>query len=788
MSAQSHIAPLEPGDVLHHASFGFAMVDDVPPEGGRATLDWLEPNEEAPGRIKLRTVGAEYRLCTPWGFLARSVRVPAGLRAFTRDEPLTALRLLLEDLGRPLSADEVLGWLRQRDLLEDDAFDAWWSDVSTQLETHTRFERTDEGAVSYRTEAGLEEAVHGPLDKAARTFLAQSPAGRFRMFEEALSLREDSEQPDRRALGEAFVEAVLEAAIRKRDIAAILLALRGRQSVADPHAQALTELALTGDPWLSAALVVRRHAPMERALARAAAEPAARPLLRKTFAALSRSQRIPTVVRLLERALTGEAGDEAARYLVDEMLGGAGVLLHAIEQGGVSGQPVGAVARAWPEAHRWLRDHVAGVTTELPSQPIPPLLADQRPLDLQRVWPLSLELARALAHRHSQGRAGGVRSARVGAGDQVRLGRSEDVLPSSDVRTAMRTFLELLIGTLPRSQRVTDDELLAHIRRLASGTPPEWLAVATRCLAADPALRPSNGLDLWEQLARARATCQVREHAPDRHRAILEVAHDTHIGLFKSRLGQINQDAVFFHIEEDVSLLVVADGISVSTAGSGNLASALLVQSLVESWEDQRSSLAEADDFAVERFLIEALAKANHTVCTTAEQLAGGELDQHIPMGTTAVVAVCRGAHLHLATLGDSRAYLVSNAGAAQLTADQNLLDEWLLSWQEGAPIEMNADGHALTGYVGHFDEESRPRPVPPSIFQLTLLPGEVLLLCSDGLTDYAASSAAELAVLIEKAAAERDLGRGCRILTDRANEGGGGDNISVLLARCVRG
>lgn len=773
MTVQSKLSPLEPGDVVHHVDHGFAVVDDVVPARKRATLDWLSPEGDAPSRLSLDQVGQTFRLCTPWGFLARSVRVPAGLRAFTRDEPLTALRLLLEDLGEPLGKEQVEEWLRARDLLDEDEFDAWWERAIAELPEHPRFELTEDGRARYRSEDDLEAVLSGPVDTAARTFLAQSPAGRFRMFRQGT--------PE-------FLEAVLDAAVRKRDIAAILLALRGRQGVPERHAERLTELALTGDPWLSAALVIRRHAPMERALARAAAEPSERPLLRKTFAALSRSQRIPTVVRLVERALSGEGGEEAATYLVDEMMGGPGVILHAIEQGGVGGQPVGAVARAWPAAHRWLRDHVSETTVERPSAPSAPLLSDQRPLPIGRIWELSTALARALAHRHALGQAGGIRSARVGPDGQIRLGRAEANLPADDCREAMRTITELLVGSMPRGARVQDDELLAHIRRLAPGTPPEWLAVATRSFAADPAMRPRNGLDLWEQLAQARAICEVRDQAPRRRNARLEVAHDTHIGLFKSRLGQINQDAIFFHVDEDMALLIVADGISVSTAGSGNLASALLVQSLVESWEEQHDRLVGADDIAIERWLIEALARANQTVCKAALQLAGGDLQRHVPMGTTAVVVVCRGAHLHIAQLGDSRAYLVSAAGAAQLTADQNLLDEWLRSWQEGAPIEMHADGHALTGYVGHFDEEGRARPVPPSIFQLTLLPDETLLLCSDGLTDYAASSAADLASIIERAAKTDELGRACRSLTDEANAGGGGDNISVILARCVKG
>ena len=189
------------------------MVDDVVPARGRATLDWMSPGPGTPSRMSLAEVGRTYRLCTPWGFLARSVRVPAGLRAFTRDEPLTALRLLLEDLDRPLSPEDVRGWLRLRGLIGEEEFAAWWVRVEAELSQHSRFEQDAEGRVRYRTEEDLEAALEGPVEAAARTFLAQSPAGRFRLF---------------RRSSPAFLEAVLEAALRKRDIAAILLALRGQ--------------------------------------------------------------------------------------------------------------------------------------------------------------------------------------------------------------------------------------------------------------------------------------------------------------------------------------------------------------------------------------------------------------------------------------------------------------------------------------------------------------------------------------------------------------------------------
>ena len=130
---------------------------------------------------------------------------------------------------------------------------------------------------------------------------------------------------------------------------------------------------------------------------------------------------------------------------------------------------------------------------------------------------------------------------------------------------------------------------------------------------------------------------------------------------------------------------------------------------------------------------------------------------------------------MHLAALGDSRAYLVGSYGAAQLTADQNLRCEWLRSWQNNQPFDLMNEGYALVGYAGHFDEEGLPAPVPALHRRLTMLPGESLVLCSDGLNDYATTNPAEMARFLEEATAQPDLGAACRGLVEKANAGGGG-------------
>jgi protein phosphatase len=164
--------------------------------------------------------------------------------------------------------------------------------------------------------------------------------------------------------------------------------------------------------------------------------------------------------------------------------------------------------------------------------------------------------------------------------------------------------------------------------------------------------------------------------------------------------------------------------------------------------------------------------------------MVGGDLDRHIPMGTTAVLALVIGDRLHLASIGDTRAWLVGPDGAALMTGDQNLRHEWLRSWQTRQPLDLLSDGTILTGYLGHFDDDGTPSLLPAAHRSISLLPGETLVLASDGLPDYAAEHPWGVAQLVEDALLEADLHRSARRLVDAANMGGGGDNVTVVLAR----
>ena len=141
-----------------------------------------------------------------------------------------------------------------------------------------------------------------------------------------------------------------------------------------------------------------------------------------------------------------------------------------------------------------------------------------------------------------------------------------------------------------------------------------------------------------------------------------------------------------------------------------------------------------------------------------------------------------------LTALGDSRAYLVGRFGTAILTYDQNLQGERFRDAVAGRPARFTDGGSPLVGYVGHFTPDGDPSPAPTFTRELTLLPGEWLILCSDGLSDYGGPEEAAVAHLLQEtvrkshgpslAAQSMDI---CRELVDAANRGGGGDNVTVL-------
>jgi len=745
---------LRPGDVVVHNSGAYGIITDLP--DGAAEVSWIRGDAPA-GRWRGAPDDAPLTLAMPGSFYARAATQPSRLVQDLGRRPIDVLELLLETFQRAATGPELRRRLLDAGVCGPSDADAWWTAVRTRLQ-----EATPPGVTWDGHAASLVQSAREDTD-AGRVFVEARADDRWQLWH------------DTPAEGRS---ALLDYSLQTGDSVASTAAVRLAHDIPDILAPRVLKRVLRGDARLGAAtlLWVSDHG-FDAALAAASARRDLRPLVRRILGHIHPGLQGPVLLRLL--AETVQEDEPAALFLTDLLPDGPAAALMRLDS-------LLPDHRHQLDVRSWLEERLAESTMERPVRVADPLLTQLAPLPVERLFPVSLAVARALARRHAEGNAGGIEGARWRTPDEVVLGAPSASTPKGDVRDAMRCLAELAVGTLPRNAHLSDTDLLHHLGGLVRDIPPAWSAVLCRALDDNPDRRPIDGLDLWRHLERARATESVRQSAPIRMRQTTRYGCDTHIGALKARTGQTNQDAFWLQSEGHVTLLVVADGISVATAGSGDVASALLIQTCAQLWESwcDRLQQPSATEIEARNFLDHTLDAANRAICAAARRMAGGTLDRHIPMGTTAVLALIIGDRLHLATLGDSRAWLVGPDGAALLTGDQNLRQEWLKSWQTRQPLDLLSDGTVLTGYLGHFDDDGSPSMLPVAHRSVSLLPGETLVLSSDGLPDYAADTPRDMAILIEAAVQGSDLHAAARALVDAANAGGGGDNVTVVLAR----
>jgi protein phosphatase len=215
------------------------------------------------------------------------------------------------------------------------------------------------------------------------------------------------------------------------------------------------------------------------------------------------------------------------------------------------------------------------------------------------------------------------------------------------------------------------------------------------------------------------------------------------------------------------SLFVVADGMGGAAAGelASEMATETIYQHLVRTWNAE-------EQITPQRFayrLKEAIEVANSSIHAHAKAHPAVR-----GMGTTTTAAGVLGDHLYLTQVGDSRAYLIRNGAAHQLTKDQSLMQRLVeageLTEEEAAHSERR---NIILQALG-------PDPkVKVDLTHQEIRRGDVLVLCSDGLTGQVKKD--EIARVVSQAG---DLAAACERLITLANERGGPDNITVLIAR----
>ncbi|MFP5308883.1 MAG: Stp1/IreP family PP2C-type Ser/Thr phosphatase [Actinomycetes bacterium] len=230
-------------------------------------------------------------------------------------------------------------------------------------------------------------------------------------------------------------------------------------------------------------------------------------------------------------------------------------------------------------------------------------------------------------------------------------------------------------------------------------------------------------------------------------------------GTHQGRVRRNNQDS---YLVGD-SVFAVADGMGGHLAGE--IASATALGPVTEL--DGRVYADQGDALGA---LVSAVSAANRAV---VEKAAGDE--NYRGMGTTLTATMLEGARLHLAHVGDSRAYLLRGGELSQLTRDhtlvQHLIDEGQITVEQAA---VHPQRSIVTRAVGV------SRDVEVDAMSLDLEPGDVVLLCSDGLSGVVADG--EIARVIHEHG--RDLHGAVDTLITMANQAGGPDNVTVVLLR----
>lgn len=243
----------------------------------------------------------------------------------------------------------------------------------------------------------------------------------------------------------------------------------------------------------------------------------------------------------------------------------------------------------------------------------------------------------------------------------------------------------------------------------------------------------------------------------------------------KGRVRAANEDS--FGICGAEGLFIVCDGMG--GAAAGEVASRVAVDTMLHSLcapqknvhtkETDPGPMTKRPDSEVPATLRAAVSEANHLIFSQA----ANDARLH-GMGTTLVTLLAQEKKAWIAHVGDSRCYRYRGGALEQLTHDHSLVDEQVkLGQLTREEAERSPLRNVITRAVGS------QRSVTAEVAEIDVEPGDLFLLCSDGLTRELPDARVE-GVLGETA----DLDAICARLIDAANEAGGRDNVTCIVVQ----
>ena len=212
------------------------------------------------------------------------------------------------------------------------------------------------------------------------------------------------------------------------------------------------------------------------------------------------------------------------------------------------------------------------------------------------------------------------------------------------------------------------------------------------------------------------------------------------------------------------ALLLVADGMGGQQAG--DVASQMTVDGMAPQLNKSLPGNPPFDYKGIGALLKAAVEEVNASVWEASKKI------EYRGMGTTLTAAVIHGHDLIMANAGDSRGYLLSNGTIRRITRDHSWVEEQV---QAGVLSHEEADRHPnrniITRAIGIAGS------VEVDIFREEIHKGDVIMMCSDGL--YSLVTDSEIAEVIENS----EPSKACDTLVKMANDRGGHDNITIVIA-----
>ncbi|OPA78781.1 serine/threonine protein phosphatase [Paenibacillus selenitireducens] len=230
------------------------------------------------------------------------------------------------------------------------------------------------------------------------------------------------------------------------------------------------------------------------------------------------------------------------------------------------------------------------------------------------------------------------------------------------------------------------------------------------------------------------------------------------------RVRTINEDLSWVQtLDNGHTLAIVADGMGGHQAG--DTASRLAVATVTEQLQSLEADLTTEQ---LSEALTNAILRANRVIY----ELASQDMKYH-NMGTTIVAVLLDGAAGVIGHIGDSRIYKVNNHSIEQLTEDHSLVNELLKSGQiTDEEAEHHPRKNVLTRALGTDPD------VSVEISTISFEPGEMLVLCSDGLSNRVSEEQMTATVF----SSDYSLEDKADLLLQMALQAGGEDNITVVL------